>query len=662
MTTNRRNRLNPVVRDPDLIFNDNEIDNRPRNNRPINPNNRPNNRIINEDLFTATINDLAQLGFSTDSDVFPGSDSEPFDEPTPVVNRPTIIIPIIPAFNLLDRFYHFHEPNMFRENYINEDLYYYPIHKSAIGKRKIVNILSKETKRLWLNYARLNDSKGIHNKTDVQYINEKLEDSKWMKEFVFDIPINNLTDISLQIRAASHNLILKKLKDNLVDILYVFENIKYNRNDEYFEHLKFIRYDKSIILLTLGLNKNILNIMNRDEIDEWFNNEKFISLNKLEKKFNNKYVRYEELKKKNINYKIKFFATTSERTILYLYPEKTALEIYGELPEIEMKKKLGILDKGDMNYYDYHDVANYIMMKKKSESFYLSDQKLQKNTGVEFFGNRIEYTNILRKISNQPSFYFPMLWKAQKAENFELGAITGEDFDDQNQILLAYGTLDNYRLYTLSELTQTFLSNKLCFFHSENLKLTFSDEDIKNLLYITRRKQVQKESYEAFELSVEYVLETRSNIEDLIEEVKKNPDEKTRELFKKIFIFGMYCRRWKGPGHAYPLHIDDTIEDDKKYEKKAEDLVDEIKYELDLSILGYLPVKLALEDGRLVNDTMTENLKQLINLIQQGNYCIRVGSKLCIVTSMFYLKDFFNEEMKDTQGNDIKFSNIANIS
>jgi len=694
MTTNRRNRLNPVIRDPNLIFNDVEDDDRPRNNRNNqNRNNRPqfvvNVVIPNEDdnssdeendnemprlipipiaipiarptginlinLARAQANILNEIERMRNEE-FEAEFAEEFDEDRPTVNRNRLTGP-----ELLNRFYHFHEPAILRENRINEDRYYYPFHKSAIGKRKIINILSKEVKRSWLIHARLNDPKGIHKKTDVQYINEKLDDPQWMKEFVFDIPLNNLTEISLQIRAASHNLVLKKLKDNLLDILHVVENIK-DRNDEYFSHLKNIDKDKSNILLTLGLNKNILNVMNKKEISDWFANEKFISFKKIEQKFNNKYVRYTELQKKNINYKIKFFNTTSERSILYLYPEKTALEIYAELPEEEMKNKLGILDKGDINYYDYHDVANYIMMKKKSDSFYLSDKRLQNTTGVEFFANRMEYTSMIRKLSNYPSFYFPMLWKAKKAENFESGAITGEDFDDKDQVLLAYGTLDKYRLYTLSELSQTFLTNKLCFFHSENLKLTFSDEDIKNLLYITRRKQVKNDSYEAFELSVEHILETRSNIQDLLDELKNNPEEKNRAFFKKLFTFGMYCRRWKGPGHPYPLHINDTIDDDKKYEKKAEDLIDEIKSELDLTILGYLPVKQAFDGERVINYTMVENLKDLVNQLQQGSYCIRVGSKLSIVTSMFYLKDFFNEEMKDTKGNDIKFSNIAEIS
>ena len=115
----------------------------------------------------------------------------------------------------------------------------------------------------------------------------------------------------------------------------------------------------------------------------------------------------------------------------------------------------------------------------------------------------------------------------------------------------------------------------------------------------------------------------------------------------------MYMRKWRGPGHPYPIYEAQTKTlgydpNDKVTESLIhchQQLVDnsqERKFAWDLPVCFY-------ERATVMNKNVS--LGQLLEIVGSGGYCIRMASSLLTSSSYRYLLLFFGERIPNVDMN-----------
>lgn len=129
--------------------------------------------------------------------------------------------------------------------------------------------------------------------------------------------------------------------------------------------------------------------------------------------------------------------------------------------------------------------------------------------------------------------------------------------------------------------------------------------------------------------------------------------QQVKNYFLQFFYLGMYLRRWKGPGHEYPLTQTLTEGDTFLCEQgfQTARLSTEAGIQLN-DILQTLPIELQNLISELYvmikyNDTYqrdTITIGEMIQQIGDAEYCIRIASSRVAYTGAVYLDKYFHEQ------------------
>lgn len=286
------------------------------------------------------------------------------------------------------------------------------------------------------------------------------------------------------------------------------------------------------------------------------------------------------------------------------------------------------------------------------------------------YSSRPELLRNLSRLRNEEMFFIPF---SRKCRNTYTQLFTPTS--DESVFIIAFGTLSNYVGYEIEELTSAFhftepssntlIQGDFVFLRPDNIREVFSVSQIKQLrdLLVTFSKfdvLIQKinEGLHDLESKTEYDRSLLSQLRTF------SPEEMVpvKEYLDKIFELGMYMRRWKGPGHPYPLSEAQTRDNTLLPEKKTWEVLDSLEKKrqqmsprVRSSIVGTWDKRtdtffngLRIVDYYGMTACQTSlSLSQLLHEVIKGAYCIRMASSRLISTSYYYLKLFFNESISN---------------
>lgn len=172
------------------------------------------------------------------------------------------------------------------------------------------------------------------------------------------------------------------------------------------------------------------------------------------------------------------------------------------------------------------------------------------------------YLNLLR----EPRFMYPTKRSLTASINPE--TISGTPITDINVFMVCYGSPERYYTYEITDLIGAFYKDSetgiAAFRHPENTNLNFSDTDVDFLVKLLTSFSPSPEIKILTETIQAIVIDAREFIagdRELLSAMQKFLPvikDKIRAFLHEVFECGMYMRRWKGPGHPYPIRAEDT--------------------------------------------------------------------------------------------------------
>lgn len=367
------------------------------------------------------------------------------------------------------------------------------------------------------------------------------------------------------------------------------------------------------------------------------------------------------------------------------------LETYVEYihSPVEFSKKIGILlpyldtDEERWNYIA-SNIHFYCKLEERKpiniRSFvdlnnltYLTDQEIMYYIGAFLaYGSREE---LLKRViayvtSSEKQFFIPSPLMYAKSLNrvTPILLMPVHEVKEYVSTYVAYGTKSHFHVFDVEELGHSFVifGNRMNFRIPNRPEYTYEGMDIKILLSLLKNYQYTYSVtiFDSFIKHLEKGLflnksEAKNDYQKIMvshyRSLKKteNDEKNMRELFLKIFECGMYMRRWKGPGHPYPIFEHET-RDEKVLtnifdpREKTEVCLVEIRQLLDSLTF---PAKDFMEKLRILNwmevDNVTETLVHILKKIghDDENFCIRVYSSILVDTGYHYLLLFFGEKI-----------------
>lgn len=238
--------------------------------------------------------------------------------------------------------------------------------------------------------------------------------------------------------------------------------------------------------------------------------------------------------------------------------------------------------------------------------------------------------------------------------------------------VLGYGTKSNgYVCLDVDNLLQGFSSD-----YYENPYQTgekFTADNLKQMNTIVQNHpqlftENQRQSFEGY--SLDYSLQEERQNKDIQRLSKVENKEHLQRLFENLFYTGMYMRKWKGPGHTYPLLAKDTHNglfgignDEIQMATKITDMYAEYNQHLNnlrQSSEEIYDIYQNLPMINMYNGNLHKNEKNISyvyhSTITSGDTCIRMRSTDFVSTGAYYMKIICNSELPDYHlGSHIEF-------
>lgn len=265
--------------------------------------------------------------------------------------------------------------------------------------------------------------------------------------------------------------------------------------------------------------------------------------------------------------------------------------------------------------------------------------------------------NILKTLSRQ-GFIYPIERSTKHCLNIE--TLSGSSIFDTSVMLIAYGTVTNYRFYELDDLINAFYYSDetrcIEFRKPENLKDFFSIEDIEFLQFMLQSFPLAEDINRLLTVIDEGLTEKRDQLEFDKHNKREfdNFDAKQQRLIYEclyqIFYTGMYMRKWLGPPNPYPMKELETQKDNYDPNDKVTEELKKIGTMLEsmhrLSKFMILDMKLCQynSDGTIEHGNLLFSSE--IEQVTLGKKCIRMASSCFIGTAYHYIKLFFDEKIE----------------
>lgn len=290
----------------------------------------------------------------------------------------------------------------------------------------------------------------------------------------------------------------------------------------------------------------------------------------------------------------------------------------------------------------------------------------EKLTDLEIFdtiGVYVPYTNRHELIDNitscvsTPRFMVPCQRSYERSKNKT--TIMMSDITDTSVFMVCYGTALGYYTYELEDLLLSFRRDEethiMSFKHPENQSLRFSIKDIEGLVELLKCYPPNNEINTLIERIDEVFINERETINhDIIAsrelDTFNNSDSiLVKDFLRHIFYIGMYMRRWKGPGHPYPLAESDTI--DKKIDPNLKvnqelfigrEILDKMSNKARTFCMNLKLCQYSRTGTIDLNGNVFRN--EWIGVLE-GENCIRMASSRFIGTGLHYLRALYRENI-----------------
>ena len=258
--------------------------------------------------------------------------------------------------------------------------------------------------------------------------------------------------------------------------------------------------------------------------------------------------------------------------------------------------------------------------------------------------SRISLIDCIFHRLHSPCFFIPFQRKCYNDDTF-----TGENTDDYNIFMVAYGTLFNYRCYELKEFIMNFKKEgaTVWFRNPENPKILFKDDKVKELLILLKRHIDENHPSSILDTIEEGLnVPVIKNIEELEDYFKTLEDEDKKNILKylhKVFEIGMYTRTWKGPGYGYPMKIYEAYGKEQDF-IITEEFINLHAIEEVISHNGFKFIR-SIPYFSNFGDVIHGSLYELLSLLEHNEFCIKEGNNLIIKSSSILLKKLYNKSI-----------------
>lgn len=282
-----------------------------------------------------------------------------------------------------------------------------------------------------------------------------------------------------------------------------------------------------------------------------------------------------------------------------------------------------------------------------------TDEELFRHIGAYIvYRNRRDLVEGLTALCKEEQFFIPTVRRCRNAQT-----LLFSDTSDPDLFIIAYGTIQNYVGYEIDELMTSFHyegndpnDREFFFYRPDDIKQTFGLRDIKDLLNLLHHFPGTDKLVKHIEMGLEEINSksdyNRSVIRDF-NQVSPYELELVKAFFHQLFIAGMYMRRWRGPGHPYPIREVETHRSEMPDLEVTQALV---KCDQILESLSP-PVRSKIYNLKVVQCLGTqihrlgEKLESVYNRIKNDQLCIRFGSSILIWTSYHYIYLLFREQI-----------------
>lgn len=282
----------------------------------------------------------------------------------------------------------------------------------------------------------------------------------------------------------------------------------------------------------------------------------------------------------------------------------------------------------------------------------LTDTELFDLVGIYVpYTSRQSLIDTLIKCLHVPRFMYPT--RRTRALN-TVTVCMEYDVCDESIFMLCYGTANSYTLYEPSDLTGAFYHDSISliedFRHPDRPSQVWSVPEIRELLELLVCMPYHPDIVTLIDRIDSMLLGMTDRLEQ---------DMNTVQIFRKfntiiqgiikdylytVFYTGMYMRRWRGPGHPYPILETDTFAKESPDLEVSKHLTRGIEQLKSLSQQAQQFCHGLAVCEYAVDGTVTHGEKPwgiLWNEILSNKFCIRIASSRFIGTSYHYLRVLF---------------------
>jgi len=286
-----------------------------------------------------------------------------------------------------------------------------------------------------------------------------------------------------------------------------------------------------------------------------------------------------------------------------------------------------------------------------------SDQEIIAFFGyISGFENRNVLIQNIYELITEEGFLVLKDIQANRATNVETVMLT--ELPDLMRPYLVFGSPLSYRVHELDEFIQAWSGGEFRKIVDEGNYTIAQVSKLQSLLPMIPKvnEQLRSKTDELLDIVQKGIIRTmrRSReIDRFIRKVQIAPEEVQaliKSIFWKLFFTGMYMRRWRGPGNAYPTRSTMTRGGGNP----------EPKVVIELGLLSDMLEQLSVVDGEMYTHMMempaiTYNtgahsltirrsyIFDKVGDVSQGNMCIRQASSDFTFSAHYYLSVIFSE-------------------
>lgn len=328
-------------------------------------------------------------------------------------------------------------------------------------------------------------------------------------------------------------------------------------------------------------------------------------------------------------------------------PKSYLLTNIVEYKEVMIRQSPSIILIDNLAHESHTSLKNYFRMFTDEELF----NKVS-NVYVPYDSRQLLIENMVN-VFFEATFFTPVERRKERSINKETLALT--DITDQTVFMIAFGTVTKYYLYELSDLIDGFwnpILKSIIFHHPENNNQMFSKSQMERLNKLLKQYPADAINKKLLEVIDEGLQAEREKLDDddiklkLFNFLITHDKQAMRDFINQVFVIGMYMRRWKGPGHPYPLIEKLTKGDWKPHDNVTHELGIGLEFLNQMNINAQKLIRTFRScqyqpDGGIStgSSSFDDDWKSVI----KGQLCFRMASSRFIGTASHYLRVFFRE-------------------